>query len=764
MDRLRRIIIFLVCALFLTAPLVLYPHFPSSRVFQIYYIQIIAVLISILLFLYLALSKNRIRLSLLDTSVLFYLITILLSSISSQDYIFTLKESLFPISGILVYFIITRTFRDLSDVKKLYVILVICATLTSIYGMLQYFNIDFIKWEKAHLREKYFIIAMLSHPNFVAIYIAPIIPIIIYFLFSVRYTSLRILLSLSLLVNIVCLKFTGARGSWLGAIIALIVSVFVFLFLIRKDEKFKSVLRKGFVIGLVFVILLSLFTFRHKRFTVGERIGDVSTILTRFYTWILAVEMIKDKPLLGVGYGNYQVQYFDYVDKTQKDEQNKNYVQLLELSKERMSPRTYNDYLQTATETGIIGLCAFLFMLIIILFEMIQLIKHSPHQHFKFLSLAQLASIIVILTDALFNFPFLLPNTIILFWGIVGTFASVEAGSPCPLIWAREPRPYIGEKSGDFDLHTPNPSQEGNCRGRIYASRSREGNFKKYVVKFSPNFSRIIFVLLMLIGLFVLFILWGRFLSMNYYYLAEGLNTKYLDKKKLFATKSVVFDSTNGASHMILGSVSLKEGDYLNALSRTSRAKLTYSSVNLFTQFSLIYQKLGNYPLAIDYFKIALRIYPADIDTILGLGSVYYFLKDYKSALEVFKKGLVYEPFNVDLYLSISEAYVKLGELDNAISQLRAVLNIQPENIKALENLAMIYVDKGIYLDEAITILRGIIRGKQDVRYYTALSIAYDKKGDYINAMRSIKRALTLAPDNKKANEIEKVLSGKYGL
>ena len=139
---------------------------------------------------------------------------------------------------------------------------------------------------------------------------------------------------------------------------------------------------------------------------------------------------------------------------------------------------------------------------------------------------------------------------------------------------------------------------------------------------------------------------------MNYYYLAEGLDAKNLDKKKLFATKSVVFDFTNGASHMILGSVLLKEGDYLNALSRTSRAKLTYSSVNLFTQFSLIYQKLGNYPLAIDYFKIALRIYPADIDTILGLGSVYYFLKDYKSALEVFKKGLVYEPFNVDLYLN----------------------------------------------------------------------------------------------------------------
>lgn len=743
MDRLRKTIIILVYALFLTAPFVLYRYFPASRVFQNYYIQVFAISISILSFFYLALSKKRINLSLLDIAILIYLITILLSSINSQDYLYTLKELLFPISGILIYFIITRIFVEtqyfasLRLIKKLYVILIIGATLTSIYGMLQYFNIDFIKWEKSHLRGKFFIIAMLSHPNFVAIYIGPIIPFIIYFLFKARHISLKIILGLALLLNIICLKFTGARGTWVGVFVALAISLFL-LYLNIRDRRYMSVpnIKRGFLIVLIVVIVTSLFVFRHKRFTVAERVGDVSTVMTRLYAWVLATEMINDKPLLGIGYGNYKVKYFDYVDKTQKDERYKNYKQLLEYSQARMSARTHNDYLQTAAELGIIGLCAFLFILVIIICELLRLIRSCKNTDWKFLAIVQFASIVVILTDAFFNFPLLLPNTIILFWGVVASSQVLK----------------MMNQSG-IENHTY------KNMGRIYASSTY---YKEIFIRLGLVLSRFTFIILIFLGLFILFVVWGMFLSMHYYYLAEGMDENSLAGKKVYATKSISYDSTNGASYMILGTVLMKEGNYLDALSKTTRAKLSYNIVNLFKQFSLVYQKLGDFQSAIDYFKTALRVYPADIDAILGLGSVYYFIGDYKQAVEVFEKGFYYNPFNEDLYLAISEAYVKLGELDKAISKLRSVLLMSPNNTKASENLAKIYIDKGIYLDEAITILQGVIKTKTDARNYASLAMAFYKKGDWVNAIRNVKRAASLAPNDKKIAEYEKFLLMKY--
>ncbi len=721
MDKLRKTIIFLVYALFLTAPFVVYHYFPSSRIFQNHFVQIVSFLIAVLFFFYLAFSKKNVAFRLLDVAVLVYLVSILISSITANDYLFSLKESLFPISGILIYFIISRTFRGLSDVKRLCVVLIIGATITSIYGMLQYFNIDFIRWEKSHLRGKFFVIAMLSHPNFVAIYIAPIIPLIIYFIFKSRHISQKIILVLALIINVICLKFTGARGPWLGLVVAFIVSVILYYFLIRKVSQTKSNFKKGLLVLLIVVLFVSVVTIRHKRFSVLERISDTSTVLARFYAWVLATEMIKDKPLLGIGYGNYQTRYFDYVDRVQKEEKNSNYIQFLSQSQARISARTHNDYLQTAAEMGLIGLFAFLFLLVVIVSEQLGFIVKCSDRSLKFLILTNLSSILIILTDAFFNFPFRLPNTQIVFWALVGNLCVLDM---------------------NYRIHLADYSHNSE--------------------KFKLVFRRAGFLLLFLGAFAGFFILCSRFLSDHYYYLAEGLDSQYTSGKKVLAQKSIDYDSTAGASYMILGTALMKEGDVFGALGKTSRANITYGSVNLLKQYSLIYQRMKNFELAIEYFKKVLRVYPADIDTMIGLGSIYYYLGDYEGAVSEFEKGFVFDPFNQELYLVISEAYVKLGEVDKAVSKLHSVLVINPENESALEKLAMIYIDKNIYLDKAIAILQEILKTNKNARIYASLASAYYKNNDWVNAIRNINRASSLAPRNKKISKYKEFLLSNY--
>ena len=102
------------------------------------------------------------------------------------------------------------------------------------------------------------------------------------------------------------------------------------------------------LLSIVLIVLLALIAFINLHPSTVERVETVrnldneQSVSERFLIWRSAIEMIKDHPIMGVGFGKFEEYYQrEYIS----DE-----------AKERWQGHAHNTYLQLWAETGVIGL------------------------------------------------------------------------------------------------------------------------------------------------------------------------------------------------------------------------------------------------------------------------------------------------------------------------------------------------------------------------------------------------------------------------
>lgn len=187
------------------------------------------------------------------------------------------------------------------------------------------------------------------------------------------------------------LVMSGSRGAWLGAGAALGIVTVVHG-------------RRGQIVLLIVILLIALAG------TVGgaalvpdqviERItgilpligglrtgGDVRSVevtdanyanLERLAFWQAAADMWAEHPWLGVGIGNYQAAYPAY-----------------SLPKWRMSlGHAHNYYLNIAAETGLLGLCAYLVLWMMVIWKLARTALCAPSAYTKALALGALGVVV----------------------------------------------------------------------------------------------------------------------------------------------------------------------------------------------------------------------------------------------------------------------------------------------------------------------------------------------------------------------------------
>ena len=142
-------------------------------------------------------------------------------------------------------------------------------------------------------------------------------------------------LSLIAFINII---LSYSRNAWLGFGIGLIVLTLIY--------SWKIIL--GILgIGIISIFIPSIFN-RLKEFT------DISQNMSRIKLWDIALLMIKDHPVKGVGNGNYRVLYDTYKLKLNK--------KIEYYPSENFHP--HNIFLKIQSEIGVFGLIFFLGMMI----------------------------------------------------------------------------------------------------------------------------------------------------------------------------------------------------------------------------------------------------------------------------------------------------------------------------------------------------------------------------------------------------------------
>jgi hypothetical protein len=200
------------------------------------------------------------------------------------------------------------------------------------------------------------IFSTLVYPNALAGVILLLLPVTTWKLWEMSGSWPRVArgVALGLLAYLAvgCLYWTGSKGGWL---VALVMGLVLILHL-RLPKKVKlAIMTASLVLGLLFFFL---------RFGAYFQKGATS-VSARFQYWEAAFKTAKGNPWLGTGPGTFSVAY-----------------RKIKPPDAEMAKLTHNDYLEQASDSGMIGFMSFTTF---ILASLAILYRQRPHKSWQFL-------------------------------------------------------------------------------------------------------------------------------------------------------------------------------------------------------------------------------------------------------------------------------------------------------------------------------------------------------------------------------------------
>ncbi len=192
-----------------------------------------------------------------------------------------------------------------------------------------------------------------GNPNITSFAITMKLPVLVYLIFNLKNKYILGLVSLLLSFSLLAIILLFSRA----ALIALFL-VLIFIVLYVTIKRTKTNLIKFSII--IFAIISSVFTydfFNEKNTTdlISTRFSSVTdpssdeSVNERLNFYKIAIEDIKNNPILGVGIGNWKLTSIQPANKF--------------LNGYRIPYRVHNDFLEVMAETGIIGGLCFIYFI-----------------------------------------------------------------------------------------------------------------------------------------------------------------------------------------------------------------------------------------------------------------------------------------------------------------------------------------------------------------------------------------------------------------
>lgn len=536
------------------------------------------------------------------------------------------------LAAILLYLLIINTF-DRGSINKLVFFIIASHTIVVIYGIMQYFGMDLIKWVSFGEGRVY---STMGNPDYMAAQFSILIPIMLAYLVTPVRPSVKITLSLILSGMFLLVVVSHGRGAWLGFLGS--VAYMLVSFGLINGREFLSK-NKNFIIALVaFIVLLGVIFSVPNPVNKNPLVNRIKqafdrtndSVAVRLFYWESALQMGAAHPVFGVGAGGFALYTSYYQEKVLK-----RWEKALPDMAARVQPHvelyTHNDYLQLFAETGIVGVGAFALLFFSIFSGALKKARTEPDTLFRTLLIGVSGAVVAYLINALLNFPWRVLPTIILLWSV-------------------------------FSL----------------LSLSEEPKYKS--LPFSRN--------ALLAGALLFFLypaIEARTLAANQY-IKEGqrlfASGNYQAAKNAFLSSYANFP--RGTDEIELA---LYAGNAFNSLGDVQTALKYYvAGITAFPNFIESHYNIANVYMnnsmtdkAVEEYNKVLALNPKFINALNNLANIYFNRGEFDKAVEMYKKALEIKPDNPDARYNLAAAYFRMQRYKEAYEELLATLKYTPD-------------------------------------------------------------------------------------
>jgi tetratricopeptide (TPR) repeat protein/O-antigen ligase len=561
------------------------------------------------------------------------------------------------INTYLVYAAAVR-FRDPVFVRRLVLIVYVVTTFASVYGMAQYFGVEWF-WPQQLSPYGSRPVSTFGNPNFMSSYLAVMMPVAFADYFYGFTGTPRALVFLVFMSALGALLATLTRSSWAGLFVGLLVTSAG----IGLAEWRRPAVRRSLAVFAAAVLVMLVFwpksggggysatVFERLTEVVAVKKGIYPPVSQRLLIWLSSWEMVLDHPLFGKGWGCFELFYPFYQG-------------ALLLSGPFSQLRTHannchNEILEYWTQAGSLGLGAILLVWIVFFRFALSVARRLawPARAFFWGLVGGVAAMLV---DNLLNVSVHFAVPAFLFWWWVGLAMATDSNALSAYRWRLEG----GKARGVAAV----------AIGALLLLGVRAGCLWAGEVHFFKGFK-----------------------------LSKGnanLNGARAELEKAYGWHHLEVNN-----NYELGNVYARLGDPARALAMYQRATEANAGYDeIYFNRGTVLMQAGQIEPAIDFYKKTLAINPVSHDAYNALAGLY--LKDlarYGDAAEtLYRQAVQAFPGDKDMWNNLGYLLTQRKKFEDAYQAYRHALVIDPEFDLAWRNLRTVAKDTQGHAEDPI--------------------------------------------------------------
>jgi len=353
--------------------------------------------------------NEQFKMGLADKCLLLYFLLVIISVAGSSLFYLSLKGFLKTLIYLGFYISVVHYLKDNTKaIKWIFFTYCLCACYETIFAFIQNFGAieeisgwqDMTKLNPEEIMTRVYGTLKPYNPNLFGGFMLSVLPSFIA-LPSINKKLLPAALLFSL-TSTIAIVYTGCRGAYIGLFFVLLISILIAYHFLKPQLKkiFTAII--GVLGLLISFIIVSAASLRARIFSIFAMRSDSSNSF-RFNVYSSCINMFKDNWLLGIGCGN---QNFREI-----------YGLYMRTGFDALS--AYNIYLETAVESGIFALIAFVSFLGINIIRACKYIFKEKKEETVFVT-AALLSIIGMLIHGIVDTVFFRPQIQFTFWIMIG--------------------------------------------------------------------------------------------------------------------------------------------------------------------------------------------------------------------------------------------------------------------------------------------------------------------------------------------------------